>query len=28
MQKQDKKIFNVEVKRIGDKQAMIQAHGQ
>ena len=28
MQKQNKKIFNVEVKRIDDKQAVVEAHGQ
>ena len=28
MEKQDKKIFNVEVKKISDKQAVVQAHGQ
>jgi len=28
MQKQDKKIFNVEVKKISDEHALVQAHGQ
>jgi len=28
MDEQDKKIFNVEVKKISDKQAVVEAHGQ
>jgi|GEM_PF-1207074 len=28
MDKQDKKIFNVEVKKMSDKQAVVEGHGQ